>query len=133
MTHDPVQARRVVLISIVALLGIAAYRGQLNTSSDPFAKRVWGTGVLAIMLGLLADFAPQIAAPFSILVVVGSLTNGGETAINSFLSRLSGGGGGGSSSSSSSSTSSSSSSAAAPGSTPTTAPPSAHSPGPSNQ
>lgn len=126
---SPAQAQRLVLISVFALLGIAAYRGKLTgPDTVPLAKRVWGTGVLAIMLGLAADVAPAIAGPFAVLVVVGSLTSGGDKAIQNFLSKASG-----SASSPAASGGGGSAAPAAPGSPPSSTPPSAHSPGPSNQ
>lgn len=130
MTSSPAQAQRLVLISVFALLGIAAYRGNLSDAQVPLEKRLWGSGVLAVMLGLLADVAPTIAGPFAILIVVGSLTSGGDKAIQSFLGKVSGGS---SSSSSATGGGGGASASASPGSTPSSAPPSAHSPGPSSQ
>lgn len=94
MITDPAKARRMVLVSVFGLLAIAAYRGRLTGSGAdvPFAKRVWGVGVVAIILGITADFAPQIAGPFAVLMVVGSLTKGGDQAIQNFLGKASGGG-----------------------------------------
>lgn len=95
--NDPAQARRLVLISVFAMLAISAYRGKLTSGSGGvgFLKRLWGVGVVAIMLGLLADVAPTVAGPFAVLIVVGMLTNGGDKAIQNFLGKASGGGGGG--------------------------------------
>lgn len=90
MNTTSAQAQRYVLISVIGLLVIAAYRGKLDTAQLPFAKRLWGTGVLAIILGLVADVAPQIAGPFSILILVGSVTNGGDKALHNFLGKASG-------------------------------------------
>ena len=86
------QAKKYVLVSVLGLLVIATYRGNLCDSKVTFAKRLWGAGVLAIMLGLLADVAPQVAGPFAILTLLGSLTNGGDEAINNALGKVSGGG-----------------------------------------
>lgn len=91
MNQSPQQAQRYVLISVIGLLVIAAYRGKLTGGDVPLAKRLWGTGVLAIMLGLVADVAPQIAGPFAMLILVGSVTNGGDKAIHNFLAKASGG------------------------------------------
>ena len=93
MNVTPASARRWVLISVFGLLAIAAYRGKLSTTDVSFTKRLWGTGVLAIMLGLVADVAPQIAGPFAVLVLVGSFTNGGDQAIQNLLGKVSGSGG----------------------------------------
>jgi hypothetical protein len=76
---------------VFGLLIIAAYRGKLSDSQESVWKRLWGTGVLAIMLGIVADIAPQVAGPFSLLILVGSVTNGGDKALHNFLDRVSGG------------------------------------------
>ena len=127
MTDSPAQAQRLVLISVFALLGIAAYRGNLADAQVPLEKRLWGSGVLAVMLGLLADVAPKIAGPFALLIVVGSLTSGGDAAIQGFLGKVSGG------SSSSSGKGGGGGAASGKGARSATAPPSANSPGPSNK
>jgi ABC-type Co2+ transport system permease subunit len=85
------QAQRYVLISVFGLLIVAAYRGKLSDNKESFSKRLWGTGVLAIMLGLVADVAPQIAGPFAALILLGSLTTGGDKALNNFLGKASSG------------------------------------------
>ncbi len=83
-------AQRYVLISILGLLVINTYRGKLTTADIGFTKRMWGTGVLAIVLGLVSDVAPQVAGPFAVLVLVGSLTSGGDKALHNFLGKLGG-------------------------------------------
>ena len=81
-------ARRWVLVSVTGMLIITAYRGKLG--SEPIAKRLWGTGVLAILLGFAADTVPQVAAPFAILLLLGTLTTGGDNAIQNILGKASG-------------------------------------------
>ena len=83
-------ARRWVLVSVTGMLIINAYRGKLG--SEPIAKRLWGTGLLAIMLGFAADTVPQVAGPFAILLLLGTLTTGGDNAIQAILGKASGGG-----------------------------------------
>ena len=50
---------------------------------------MWATGVVGLMLSLLADFAPTIAGPFAILTVLGSLTSGGDKALASLFGAVS--------------------------------------------
>ena len=92
MNVTTTQARKYVLISVFGLVAIAAYKGNLADSQVSFSKRLWGTGVLAIMLGLAADVAPSIAGPFAVLVLVGSFTSGGDKAIQNILGKVSGSG-----------------------------------------
>jgi hypothetical protein len=81
------QAKQTVLVSMIVLVGIAVFRGK---STSTVFKRVWGTGVIGVILGIVADFAPQIAGPFAALVVLGSLTNGGDSAIQNLLGHVPG-------------------------------------------
>ena len=90
MRPDAQTARRYVLLSIFGLLAISAYRGKLtsNQGGIGFAKRIWGVGWLAIMLGVAADVAPTIAGPMALLILLGSFTSGGDKAIQNMLGKL---------------------------------------------
>lgn len=81
-------ARRWVLVSVTGMLIINAYRGK--KSSEPVAKRLWGTGMLAVMLGFAADTVPQLAGPFAILLLVGTLSESGDKAIQNILGKAAG-------------------------------------------
>lgn len=85
-----VQARKAVLVSMVALLAIAYYRTAKGENEGSVYRRLWGTGVLFMFLSTLADFAPNIAGPFAGLTVLGSLTNGGDRALQNALGRVGG-------------------------------------------
>lgn len=78
-------ARRWVLVSVTGMLIINTYRAKAG--SEPFARRLWGTGMLAVMLGFAADFAPSVAGPFAILLLVGTLTQSGDKAIQTILGK----------------------------------------------
>ena len=82
---NPAQAKKTVLVSMLILAGIAVYRGS---STGGTFKRIWGTGVVGVFLSITADFAPSVAGPFAALVVLGSLTTGGDTAIQNLLGGL---------------------------------------------
>lgn len=87
----PVAAKKMVLMSVLGLLIVATYKGR--TGKVATSTRLWGTGWLAVMLGVTADFAPQIAGPFSLLVLAGSLTYGGDQAFINLLGRAGAGSG----------------------------------------
>lgn len=91
MNLSPAQARRWVLLSLVGLLGLAAYRGNLSGDRG-LGHRLWGVGMLGLMLSAAADFVPQIAGPFALLVLLGYATSGGDKAIENVLGKVSGGG-----------------------------------------
>lgn len=96
MRPDPTTAKRWVLLSILGLLVMAAYRDATGKSSgggEGFFRRLWGVGVLGTMLTVAADFAPTVAGPFAILVLLGYATAGGDKAIQNVLGKVSGGGG----------------------------------------
>jgi hypothetical protein len=92
MTPDKVQARKMVLVSLLVLALISVYRDRKHTGatgpSGDF-RVLWGVGVVGMFLSLLADFLPQIAGPFAGLVALGSLTNGGEQVLERALSVIS--------------------------------------------
>lgn len=85
---DRTQSRKLVLVSIALLTVINVYRGTRAREEGQMFRRLWGTGVLGVMLSLLADFAPQIAGPFALLTVLGSFTNGGDEALQQLFDRL---------------------------------------------
>lgn len=84
-----VQARKLVLVSAFLLAIIAVYRDKQagDVGSGTF-RALWGVGVVSFALSLLADFAPGIAGPFAGLVVLGSLTNGGDKVIQKALGKV---------------------------------------------
>ena len=89
MNLSPQQARRWVLLSLVGLLGLAAYRGNL-AGDRGLSYRLWGVGMLGLMLSAAADFVPQLAGPFAVLVLLGYATAGGDKAIENVLGKVSG-------------------------------------------
>lgn len=122
MNLDAATSRRLVLISLIGLLGVAAYRGKLSTTDVSFQKRVWGVMVLGLILSTVSDLAPALGGPFALLVLLGSLTSGGDKAIQAFLGKIGGTG--------SASPAAAGPAAPAPAAPVAQAPPSATSPGP---
>lgn len=92
MNIRPDTARRWVLVSMVLLLAMGVYKGQ-KPGDVGMAKRLWGIGMLGTMLSIAADFVPQLAGPFALLVVLGYATTGGDKAIENVLGKVSGSGG----------------------------------------
>jgi hypothetical protein len=88
---SPDTARRWVLVSMVLLLVMGTYKGA-KPGDVGMAKRLWGIGMLGTMLSMAADFVPQLAGPFALLVVMGYATTGGDKAIENVLGKVSGGG-----------------------------------------
>jgi hypothetical protein len=91
---NPTSARKMVLVSMFGLLVIAVFRARQPDTDVHLFRRLWGVGVLGLMLSVMADFAPTLAGPFALLTLLGAFTNGGDKAIQNFLSGLSGSSGG---------------------------------------
>jgi hypothetical protein len=88
---SPQTSRRWVLVSILLLLGMAAYKGS-KPGDVGMAKRLWGVGMLGTILSIASDFVPSLAGPFAVLVVLGYATSGGDAAIQNVLGKVSGSG-----------------------------------------
>lgn len=88
MTPDKVQARKMVLIGVLLLALTSIYRERRDPDGHDTFRVLWGVGVVGMFLSLLADFVPQIAGPFAILIVLGSLTSGGDKALKTFLGAI---------------------------------------------
>lgn len=88
MNPSKVQARKMVLVSTFLLIALSVYRDRSGKTDSPQGtfRVVWGAGIVGMFLSLLADFAPAIAGPFAVLIVLGSLTNGGDQALLKILS-----------------------------------------------
>jgi hypothetical protein len=86
---DKVQARKMVLAGLLVLTLVTVYKDR--RSSDPAGtfRVFWGVGVVGMFLSLLADFLPQIAGPFAMLIALGSITNGGEQVLVNVLGTIS--------------------------------------------
>lgn len=84
MNPSKVQARKMVLVSAFLLAAIAVYRDRQQGSGATF-KALWGVGVVSLILSIVADFVPQIAGPFAVVTVLGSMTSGGDTLIGKML------------------------------------------------
>lgn len=68
------QAGRLVLIAgaAEAAIVLAAMRGE--DDKERRLRALWAVGVLTLGLAIAADFVPQLAAPFAILVAVAMAT-----------------------------------------------------------
>lgn len=91
MNISPETSRRMVLVSIVLLLGMGVYKSS-KPGDVGMARRLWGVGMLGLILSAAADFVPTLAGPFALLIVMGYATDGGDKAIENVLGKVSGGG-----------------------------------------
>lgn len=89
MTPDKVQARKMVLAGLLVLTLVTVYKDRRKSTPAGSFRTFWGVGVVGMFLSLLADFLPQIAGPFAMLIALGSLSNGGEQLIEKALGVIS--------------------------------------------
>jgi len=84
-------SKKTVLVSILLLAVLAVYRSQRAGGSEQGSlyKRLWGIGVIGVTLSIAADFVPTVAGPFALLVLLGSLTSGGDKALQNVLASVS--------------------------------------------
>lgn len=80
-----VQARKLVLVMVAVLFALNIYHETKGQTKVGFYKRVWATGFVGLMLAILADFAPGIAGPLALVVVLSQLPEKGN---DLFLSKL---------------------------------------------
>jgi len=82
---DRTQSRKLVLVSVAVILALNVYRSGREPGS--LYKRLWGTGVLGVALSIVADFAPQVAGPFAMLVALGLFTRHGDEVMQQVTGR----------------------------------------------
>lgn len=59
-----------VLVSVGLLVVLTVVENHFNPTKGELYKQLWALGVVGLGLSVLADFVPQIAGPFAILVAV---------------------------------------------------------------
>lgn len=78
--NDKTTARRLVLVSVLVMVGAILARTAKGEVGKTF-PRMWSLSVIAIILAVVADFAPQIAGPLALLVALSYLSHGGQKAL----------------------------------------------------
>lgn len=63
------QANKVVFITAAVLVAAAFLENHYDPSSKSMFKRVWTIGLLTIVLGITADFVPEVAGPLGLLIL----------------------------------------------------------------
>ena len=83
---NKVQARKLVLVSVFVLAAVNIYHEQKGGTQVGYYRRLWGTGVVAVFLAIMADFAPQVAGPLALVIVLSQLPTKGNEALTAILS-----------------------------------------------
>ena len=78
--NDKTASRRLVVASVLVMLGAVIARAVKGEVGQTF-PRMWALAVVAVALGLISDFAPQIGGPLALLIALSYLNSGGRKAI----------------------------------------------------
>lgn len=81
----PSGAHKAVVISggLLASYTFVSAREE-GLSTEQTFKRLWGIGVITLGLAIAADFVPEIAAPFAILILIAMVAKN-QGALGRFL------------------------------------------------
>lgn len=63
------QANKIVFITAAVLIAAAFLENHYDPTSKSMFKRVWTIGLLTIVLGITADFVPEVAGPLGLLIL----------------------------------------------------------------
>ncbi len=63
------QASRIVVICAFIEAAFILARARRGTAHDATVKSLWAIGVVTLGLSMVADFAPQVAGPFAVLML----------------------------------------------------------------
>jgi hypothetical protein len=76
---NPETARRLVLLSLGTMFAVTTMRHQQGKLGGSTYRRLWATGVLAILLSMFADFVPEVAGPLALLIGLTYIMGAEET------------------------------------------------------
>ena len=86
----PRRAKRIILLAII-VAGTIAFVRQAAEGEIPSVRIAVGGFVALIMLTLIAEAAPEVAAGFAMLTLVSSIFVTGEPALSAITSALTSG------------------------------------------
>lgn len=84
---SPADAKRVVVASLILSVAIIVL-GKAGKGDVPKPRLFVAGGLVYLVLGFLADFAPQIAAPFAVLVALGVFLDRGTGALTTLARKI---------------------------------------------
>lgn len=71
-------AQRVVIVAAIVTLGVGWFNSAKKGNPLPSWKFIIGGGVTFIVLGIIADFEPEIAGPLALAVMTTALLSEGN-------------------------------------------------------
>lgn len=83
-----VTARKMVLLAVFVLFALNLFHEQRGDSKYGFYRRIYSTAFVGFFLALVADFAPQIAGPLAVVIVLSQVPRKGNVALQSTIGRV---------------------------------------------
>jgi len=83
----PSDAKKIVVASLILSIAVIVL-GKAGKGQVPKPRLFVAGGLVYLMLGFLADFAPAVAAPFAILVALGIFLDRGQGALTTLAKKL---------------------------------------------
>jgi hypothetical protein len=79
---NPATARRIVLLSLGTMFAVTTVKHAQGQQTGSTYRRLWATGVLALLLSAMADFAPDVAGPLALLIGITYIMGTEDTIAN---------------------------------------------------
>lgn len=84
---SPNDAKRIVVASMILSIAIIVL-GRAGKGQVPKPRLFIAGGLVYLVLGFLADFAPTVAGPFAILVALGIFLDRGTGALTTLAKKI---------------------------------------------
>jgi len=84
-------AKKIVVISLIATGVVVVLDAVVKQHVFPSPRIFIAGAIMFVLLGFAAEFAPQVAAPFAVLVFLAVLLSDGGTALDSVATAITSG------------------------------------------
>ena len=81
--NPKIDAKKIVVLSLIATAIVVVLDKVVKEHTFPSPRIFIGGAIMFVILGFSAEFAPQVAAPFAVLVFLAVLLSDGGTALDS--------------------------------------------------
>jgi membrane-associated HD superfamily phosphohydrolase len=84
-------AKKIVVLSLIATGTVVVLHAVVKQHEFPSPRIFIGGAIMFVILGFVAEFAPQVAAPFAVLVFLAVLLTDGGTALEATTAAITSG------------------------------------------